>query len=288
MHHIRLPIIVTAFLLLVFGASAHDDDKGVVIRFAAQAGEKKAVCGMIYDGIGNSKSSVQINDFRFFVSNVRLLSADGKETPLELVQDNRWQYKDTALLDFEDGRLTCSEAGNDLLNDAVVGKAPEGKYTGIVFNLGVPFELNHLDNATAPSPLNVSAMWWVWQVGYKFVRIDLMSMDGAEPAPWFIHLGSTGCDSPNENTPPKSPCSRPNLSEIRLTKFDAGRNVIVADLAGLVKGVNLKENMPKPPGCMSGPDDSDCAGLFPGFGLSLDKGVCPDGDCSKQSFFRVE
>lgn len=257
----------------------------VTIRFAAMMGEQPAACGMIYEGVGSESSTISLNDFRFFVSNVRLVNMAGEEVPVELTQDGLWQYENVALLDFEDGTGMCSEAGNAETNDKVVGTVPEGEYMGIVFDLGVPFELNHLDTTTAPAPLNVPAMWWNWRFGYKFVRIDMQTPQSQTPA-WFIHLGSTGCESPDGNTPPSEPCSNPNITTVRFDEFSAVQNFIVADAAGLLAGVNLNESVPEPPGCMSGPEDTDCVSLFPGFGLDLATGGMLEEQA--QTFFRIE
>ena len=39
-------------------------------------------------------------------------------------------------------------------------KFPAGEYTGLQFRVGVPPELNHLDAAVAPAPLNDPGLWW--------------------------------------------------------------------------------------------------------------------------------
>jgi uncharacterized repeat protein (TIGR04052 family) len=298
---IRVLTIVAALMLfmLTFGlAVAQDDGHGgtmmsglptvgpdVTIRFAAMVGSRPATCGMIYDGLGTENSTVSLTDFRFYVSNVRLVNAAGEEVPVELTQDGLWQYQNVALLDFEDGTSMCSDAGNADMNDKVVGTVPEGEYTGMVFDLGVPFELNHLDTTTAPAPLNIPAMWWNWQAGYKFVRIDMQTPASQTPA-WFVHLGSTGCQSADGSTPPTEPCSNPNMTTVRFAEFSPVHNFVVADAAGLLAGVNLNESAPQPPGCMSGPEDPDCATLFPGFGLDVATGAVSTDN--PQSFFRAE
>lgn len=287
-------------LMLVAGAvsAQHGDGHGgtmpaanlpvvgpdVTIRFAATVGSMPAACGMIYEGVGTAHSTISLNDYRFYVSNVRLINEAGEEVAVALTQDGQWQYANVALLDFEDGTGLCSDAGNAELNTKIVGTVPEGVYTGLAFDLGVPFELNHLDTITAPAPLNIPAMWWNWQVGYKFVRIDMQTPHGETPA-WFIHLGSTGCASPDSNTAPTEPCSNPNVATVRFATFDAVRNVVVADAAALLAGVNLDASVPMPPGCMAGPSDPDCVGLFPAFGLDLATGAPAE---TAQSFFRVE
>lgn len=252
-----------------------------VIRFAARVGDKDFACGMTYDGLGADKSSVQVSDFRFYVSNIRLIDANKKEVSLELEQDSLWQYKNIALLDFEDGLAGCGEGGNDLLHTKVMGTVPPGTYTGLVFDVGVPFDLNHLDISTAPSPLNLDAMFWAWSVGYKFIRVDML----ANGNPYFVHLGSTGCNAASDTEAPTAPCSNPNRMTVRFDTFDSQKNFVVADLAELVKGVTLSTSEPRPPGCMSGPDDSDCKTLFPNLGLGLDTGKLLE---TPQQFFRME
>lgn len=267
--------------------SAGEMSAPTTIQFAFKAGEDALSCGQEVAGLGTTATTMLLNDLRFYVSNIRLLNEAGEEVPLSLNQDGLWQYQNTVLLDFEDASAGCAESGNAEMNSIVTGLAPEGDYKGVIFQLGVPFELNHQDVAVASSPLNVPAMWWNWRGGYKFVRVDMMSK-GDTPAPWFIHLGSTGCKADEMTSAPAAACARPNVAEIRLDDFNPATNTIVADLATLLTNVNLNESMPEPPGCMSGPDDPDCGGLLPGFGLEIATGACAEAGCPAQSFFRVE
>ena len=257
------------------------DNGDRTIRFAARVGDKDFACGITYDGLGSDKSSIQVSDFRLYVSNVRFIDAQKNEVPLQLDQDGLWQYQNVALLDFEDGTGPCGDGGNEQLRTTVVGTVPPGEYSGIVFDLGVPADLDHLDISTANSPLNLDAMWWGWQAGFKFLRVDLM----ANGNPYFIHLGSTGCVSANETTAPEKPCSHSNHVEIRMDGFDPSKNFVVADLASLVNNITLSTSDPRPPGCMSGTDDPDCKSLFPNLGLSLDTGGQLEGNV--QQFFRM-
>ena len=77
---------------------------------------------------------------------------------------------DTALLDFENATGGCVNGTPDV-NDRVTGTAPAGHYTGLRFTLGVPFNKNHTDLTTQPSPLNLTALAWVWNAGRKFARL---------------------------------------------------------------------------------------------------------------------
>lgn len=291
------PLSLMIVVALLVGAVsnitlAQDDDNAaetlpVTLNFSPAINGELATCGTLYEGVGIDDATVSFNDFRLYVSNIHLLTTDGEAVPVTLEQDGLWQVENVALLDFEDGTASCSEIGNAALNGTIVGDVPAGDYTGLQFDMGVPFALNHLDVTTAESPLNIAALWWSWQGGYKFIRVDLMTHTGEsdEAAPWNLHIGSTGCESAASVIAPEEPCSRPNVPTIVLESFDIATDAVLVDLGGLLSGVALYDGTPMPPGCMSGIDDPDCPMLYPGFGLSLDEGVCPDGDCSSQTFF---
>lgn len=277
-------------------AAAVSQQQPITINFAMKVGEQDARCGEVYEGMGAAGSPLEINDMRFYISNVRLVNNKGEETPVTLEQDGLWQVEDVALLDFEDATAGCADTGTPDFNTTIRGSVseqtfvcPECEPTAIRFDLGVPFALNHLDVTAAPSPLNIPAMWWNWQGGYKFVRVDLETDAAATDGAWFIHLGSTGCQAPDKNTPPAEPCARPNIVDVTLDGFDVTKNIVVVDIASLLADVDLSESTPQPAGCMSGPDDPDCAVLFPaGFGLDIPTGACLKEGCPAQRFFRVE
>ena len=163
-------------IAIVFGAysqvEAQSDTKEVAINFEGRVGDEEFVCGESYEGIGASESTITPSDFRFYVSDIALIDEDGNAVPLQLEQDGKWQYQNTALLDFEDGTNACDN-GTTEVNTTVVGTVPEGDYQGLQFTMGVPEDLNHEDAAIAPSPLNLTSMWWNWQGGYKFLRVEL-------------------------------------------------------------------------------------------------------------------
>jgi uncharacterized repeat protein (TIGR04052 family) len=280
----------------------------MAVKFAFVAGNEPVACGKEIKNLGAQRTTAQITDARLYVTNVRLLTANGKEVALALTPDNKWQSADVALLDFEDGTGKCRDSGNADVNDTIKGQAPAGSYTGIAFDMGLPFEMNHADVAVSKTPLNIQALWWNWQSGYKFARIDLATSSPMPNDKFFIHLGSTGCgaamdehgadphsatmtetakmDMSAANKPPEAPCANPNLVRVRLAKLDPAKDTIAVDLAGLLGGVNIAKSTPEPAGCMSGVDDPDCKPLFPNFGLSLEGGECVK-DCAGQRLFRV-
>jgi uncharacterized repeat protein (TIGR04052 family) len=262
--------------------------QAVAIDFAVKVGAQDVACGASAPyTVGTASTSVTLNDIRFYVSNVRLLSG-AEEVPVVLVQDDTWQYRDVALLDFENGTAGCATSGNDETNSRVIGSVPPGAYDGIVFDLGVPFDLNHQDLTSAPSPLNVASMYWAWALGHKFLRLDIVvqGVDGIDG--WDVHLGSALCASAGPTTPPASECDRINRPSIRLNGFDPATDTVVLDLAGLFAGSDLSTDAGGSPGCQSFPDDAgECTPLFTKLGLDFATGDCVD-DCQAQSAFRVE
>lgn len=250
----------------------------VTVRFQGQVGGREFSCGGEYAGIGKTRSTVTPMDFRFYAHGFRLVGTDGSEVPLELEQDGKWQLDDLALLDFEDGSGPCAN-GTSERNVTVRGRAPAGSYRGLRFFLGVPFARNHRDPTNEPSPLDLTQLFWVWNAGYKFARLDMKTT--GNPRGYFIHLGSTGC-TPNEtvNTLPTS-CDRPNRPEIELADFDVHRDVVVADLASLLETSDLDSRVEKRfQGCMSSLEDPQCRPILSAFGIDV-PGLGPD-----QKFFR--
>ena len=178
-------------LLFAAGLLKAADSEHVTIRFAAQVNGKPFACGTSYQGIGTTKSTITPRDFRLYIQSARLIDEQGQEVPLVLAEDNKWQGAGTTLLDFEDGTGPCANGTPDM-NDSIVGDVPAGhKWRGVRFTVGVPFEVNHQELTSLPSPLNLTALNWVWNAGHKFMRIDFTST--GQTRGFFVHLGSTGC-----------------------------------------------------------------------------------------------
>ena len=277
-----------AILALSLGACATSagpigGDKPITISFDARVGDKPARCGETYAGVGTSKAAIFLQDFRIYVSNVRLVTADGAEVPFALTPDNQWQSDKVALLDFENATGNCN--GNAAMNSAVRGTAPAGNYTGVAFEIGVPYEVNHKDPTLASAPLNYSGLTWPWRIGYKFTTIDLdtankpataaqapamQGMGGMAASGFSIHLGSTECGAGSPTTPPTAPCTNPNRPTYRLEGFDLTRQKVVLDLAALLAGTDVTVNAPgSASGCMAFVADDDCIAIMERFGLAF-------------------
>ncbi|MED5373712.1 MAG: MbnP family copper-binding protein [Myxococcota bacterium] len=281
-----------AFFLTLTACDKDPVDSGVTtqdltLEFAATVGGEPVSCATAYS-VGSGEATAQLADARFFISGVELQNADGEWVAMDLEQDGKWQVHDIALMDFEDGSGACADSGNADLNSQIVGSIAEGDYSGLRFVVGVPFEHNHLDNATADAPLNSPGMFWSWQGGYKFVRVD-WSVQGETVLRSNMHVGSTGCTSDAATSPPTEECSNPNRATVELSGFDPETQVVSVDLAELVADLDLgADTADTPPGCMSAPSEpDDCGPIWESLGMDFSTGLCVS-DCGAQSVFGAE
>ena len=289
---IVLPLLSAAAARAQAGAPT---TQPVRIQFQGRLAGKIFACGGQYEGVGSKATTVTPADLRFFVSQIELLRADGSTTPVTLDQDGIWQYKSLALIDLEDATGGCRN-GNTAMHREATGTVASGAYVGLRFTLGVPFDLDHLDSSEAPSPLNMTAMQWSWQNGYKFLRAEVsplaaqpttMATSAMQPAMsngpsgkdaamrtrtgasgFPVHIGSTGCASTGPDSSPGTECKNPNRSVITLTQFDAAKDMVVFDLSKLLAHSDLSANSADTaPGCMSFEGDPDCVPIMQALGI---------------------
>jgi uncharacterized repeat protein (TIGR04052 family) len=262
--------------------------QAVTVRFAAQVNGQPFACGQSYAGVGSTRSTITPSDLRFFVSEVALVDEAGRAVPVALAQDGIWQFENIALLDFENGTGPCRN-GTTGINTELRGTVPAGRYVGLRFTLGVPFARNHGDPTVASSPLNLTAMFWNWQGGYKFVKFDTASSGlqatlaaagsghgGTAASGFSVHLGSTVCAAASRTEAPKAECANPNRVAVAFERFDAAKQTVVADIGAVLAGADLGVNAPgTSPGCMSFPGDADCPPVMGALGLAYGGAVAP-------------
>ncbi|HSP81034.1 MAG TPA: MbnP family copper-binding protein [Myxococcaceae bacterium] len=268
--------------LLLSACGGQDEPLNLTIPFKARVGLEPFACGQTYTGLGTTLTTYQPKDLRLYVHAVRLVDKDGKEVPVALEEDGAWQGDGVALLDFEDKTGLCAN-GTEETRDIIVGKVPRGSYTALRFTVGVPFEKNHLAKETAKAPLGVSTLYWSWQGGYKFIRLD-GATEGL-PNGHAFHLGSTLCETSAPNV--VSACANSNRFDVEISGFDPEQpSAVVLDVAALLAGSNLDANQPDTPaGCMAAPTDGDCGPIFQRLGLPF--GDAP-ANAGGQVFFRKE
>lgn len=263
--HLPRAALLCACTLASLGACGDNDASDQVeLAFRVVVNGQPAACGTTYQNIGTTQSTFSLRDLKMYVSDVALLHGSHQHE-VELEQDGVWQRDTVALLDFEDGSGDCSQ-GTAETNLVVRGISEDAAdATGVAFTIGLPAEVNHLDAATAPAPLNAPGMWWSWKGGYKFLRLDAKTR--GNPA-YFLHLGSAACTG--DSTTGYS-CAKGNAPRIELTGVDLDRSTIVLDLGKLWADVDLDRQIDMQTdfvqGCMAGPTDPECPPVFSRLGL---------------------
>lgn len=259
----------------------------VTIRFAGTVGDAGFQCGTSYAGIGVTGSTILPTDFRFFVSDVALIDEAGRQVPLSLGQDGRWQYQNVALLDFEDGNGPCA-GGTIEMRDTVTGSVPPGRYRGLAFTLGVPPQLNVGAPALAAAPLNDPDLAWPAPGGFQFLKVDMATSGqplgpyrtpvagGLPPAPlpypgqvvypappyptayatqmvapgpygFPVHIGGADCATYSPGPYVQPGCGFPTRVRVTFPDFDPSGNVVLADLRELLASTNVDYNTPGTP-----------------------------------------
>jgi uncharacterized repeat protein (TIGR04052 family) len=241
-------------------------DQRVSIQFEPQLAGQPVRCGQRYEGQGAAQSSVVFGDLRMFISAPELIDGDGRGVAIKLEPDGRWQQRDVAVLDFENGQASCRN-GTPAMHTTLTGTVPPGRYRGLRFTLGVPAALNHADSTLASAPLNQTAMFWSWQSGYRFMKFELEVQNGDKRTGFPIHIGSSACQAANMRAPATN-CLQPNRVAVALEQFDPARDSVLLDLSALIAQTRLDMQTPgTAPGCMAAADDPDCAGVFEALGL---------------------
>jgi len=213
-----------------------------------------------------------VHRLQFYVHDVVLLGSDGNDYDMRLARRAPWQSERVALVDLS------PDAGPQM-RDAIEAEAPSRVYTGVRFAVGVPFEMNHLNPLTAAAPLDRGALFWTWQSGYKFLRLDLSASEH-EAA---FHLGSTGCSSPSALRPPAQPCAQPNVIHVELKNFDPLTQPIQVRVEAIVAALGEAQ----PSACTGDYSQPACSRAFAATGLDLQRGICARGGpvCSGQQLF---
>jgi hypothetical protein len=125
--------------------------------------------------------SVRFEMAKFYVSEIALVDSTGKSHYL----------MGTHLVDMLD---SASQARGYAI---ISVKAIPGTYRGVRFSVGVPFEENHRDAALQSAPLGMeSQMFWSWNSGYIFHRIEGKVDSAGVPKTFFYHIGTDNSKLP--------------------------------------------------------------------------------------------
>jgi hypothetical protein len=190
-----VPLLSTALAaLLVAGCSEGstqpdptDTNKDAVVMTF----DMETVAGasrFILDSTATSPGGVpfKVTKFRFFVSQFALLDRNNVPVPVAMVDESGKELKyNLALVDYEAPASTTLRV-----------LAPKGSYNGLAFSIGVPVvgskgdSLNHADASQQTAPLDVdNDMYWGWNPGYIFLKIEGRSQIKGEWQSFFYHMG---------------------------------------------------------------------------------------------------
>lgn len=213
--------------------ASNDRDAALVIPLSFRFGEEPIECDQT---VMINTNPWKINQLAFFVSGlaVKTTSSDVWQS-IPLVPSD-WQTERTALVWFNNG---CRSGVNTVHNHSLTIDNAQGVWqaaTEVRFELAVPFAENHSNPLTQASPLNIPDMFWSWQLGHKFLRLDLATDADTPRTSWSYHLGSVGCQSASSMRAPQKPCSMPNRFELSVAKPPA-HGALFFDLAALLNNV---------------------------------------------------
>lgn len=246
-----------ASLLVVAGCDANDPapttaDIGLDVE--ALVGTSPFVAGQTFtlpDGRAASLATA-----RLYLSDLTLLHSDGREVLLTTdpvtVQARAEDGTDVSHAVTERYVLVKADEGRA---PVAVGTIPAGAYTGMRFTLGVNGMDNRINITDLPEghPLSYTEMFWSWNSGYIFARLDGqldITGDGvpdptvgapgsADSGQWRLHVGQT-----------------PNARTVTLNtafEIEGGERQdlhLQVDLARLVQGIDY--GVPANRFCMTG------------------------------------
>ncbi len=274
-----------ALLALVPQSSASSDPVTASVSVAL-ADDTSATEGRIssaFDcngGLTLNGEAVTPIDFRFYVSNVKLIKDDASETLVDVtLTQNDYQYGSTALMDFENLTGTCT-GGDAGTNTTLSFTVPAGTYKGIQFDMGVEEAFNSMYNAkgteTLPSPMDRSTMYWSWTGGYKFTKVEFTH--NASAVKTSYHPGATNCSTYVEGTSTAGAqnCQQQNRAVIRLTKtgFDPEDFQIVLNMSKMFKNYNPADST-NGGSCMPAYSKTECVKILNNLGLTYSS-TAPD------------
>jgi len=273
--------LVSIILLLCsagyFFSLTLSNNQQVSIRLLWQ--EKELGCKTPFNA-GEENKIWFIEQFQFFISDIHFGSEKLGWQKVNLAA-NPYQANDTVLLGTNcrkhSQEATSGNGDNWSIEFESTAKAIVNENNRIRFTLGVPFAVNHLNPISQKSPLNLPSMFWVWQTGHKFMRLELATNNHQ----WLFHLGSTGCQSASVMRAPELACRYPNTMtvELPITQHSDDNLVLGLDLAALLSNVELTSSS----SCQSEHDNVNCQQLFNNLSITANN----KGAITESSIFKL-
>jgi uncharacterized repeat protein (TIGR04052 family) len=236
----------TAFVFIGCGEISDNNQSLNKLLIAPSYQGEPLLCQKVFN---RADVNWQYQQLQMYLSNISLQNAQGQWHEVTLAT-SKFQTEEVALVGEvcgQESHWQLSFAENELIGEA----------SAIRFTLGVPFSQNHVNPLTQASPLNISSMFWGWQTGHKFLRLEML----AEQDNWLFHLGSMGCKAASPLRAPKKACLYPNRFEYEISLIkNKGKamNRINFELSALLDQVNIGQHNH----CQSAPDSHVCQQLF--------------------------
>ena len=237
-----------ALLAMAFMVACSSERPIKTIQITPVFNETPVVCN---DSLLLNDKPWQLAQLFIYLSEFEYLNDEGQWQKLVLTE-NTYQHLNVALLGN-----SCEDLTEKNWQLAIEPIENANKNLKLRATIGVPFELNHQNPLTQSSPLNDSNMFWVWQTGHKFIRLELAAQDDF----WVFHLGSTGCTSASALRAPNSKCRYPNRASI---EFDVHNNNVELNLASWLESITFTDDN----SCQSGLNNPTCQQLFQNLAIS--------------------
>lgn len=269
-------IVIIAYLFWHFILKANSQVQPRLTKVNVQLNWQDNEIGCRHTFSPASKQSTwYMEQFQFFISDIEVAGKD-KTWQTVTLKEGKYQSKNVVLLggNCRTHKNVNTSSENWQISFDETNTLPQIHW--LRFKLGVPFAQNHLNPISQQSPLNLPSMFWVWQTGHKFVRLELASKD----AQWLFHLGSTGCASSSVMRAPKQDCKFPNLYTYQLPVLNnqKGNNNLMSlevQLDKLLSGIDIESQQ----SCQSEQDVESCRQLFTNLAR---------GDESIEQIFRIQ
>jgi hypothetical protein len=204
------------------------------VNFALKAnikvGDAPLELGKPYKTAGGAEFTVDM--VRFYASNVQLVKPDGSSLAVPGV--SLFSLSNDALptgKTMAGGQLNPASSGTGATFFKL--RAPAGEYKGVRFEIGVPKDLNHRDASTMALPLGLeSGMFWAWNPGYIFFRLEGKTVVDGKSQPWLLHMGT-------DNWRMNVNLFDLTTNKVKINVAEGGAYTVNLDLAKLfVKGPN--------------------------------------------------
>ncbi len=198
----------------------------------------------------HSNEKWHYTQLQFFISSVELKNNKGEWQKAAFIKSAHQTNKSALLGEHCNPSNENSKANWQLKLDDNIALTNNSH---IRFDLGLPFTVNHLNPLTQESPLNIPTMFWGWQKGHKFLRLEMTSNNDN----WLFHLGSVGCKAASPLRAPKQACRYHNRYNFELP-ISKENNKITLDLSALLNNLTITEQT----SCQSSPNEASCQTLF--------------------------